>query len=239
VGKGRRVFVATHKKLKPILQTYETPFEMSAGHYGKINGSNKWQDFDTCVIFGLPHLPDTWSPNVFMAHQGEQSEEWLNDENHREFNNKQDIRKALKHGQMVVTVVQAINRVRCRRVINHWGECPPATVYLLIPNGPLGDDIVEGIKQEMPGIKVRGWDYRSQKRKPKRSQVLKGLISYLEIMEEGRVSPTQLAKELGTNLRTIQRLLTKDDLHHTMKQLSVRYEVVRVGKKQQAYFVKV
>ena len=44
IGEGRKVFIATHKELEPMLITYDTSFEMRAGHYGAINGSNDWQD---------------------------------------------------------------------------------------------------------------------------------------------------------------------------------------------------
>jgi hypothetical protein len=235
IGEDRKVFVVTHKDVRPTLETYETPFLMDVGHYGKVNGSNHWQECDTAVIFGLPHLPDTWSPNVFMAHQGERCSEWLSNP---EFNGK-DIRKALKHGQMVVDVVQAINRIRCRRVIDTSGNCPRAVVYLMIPNGELGNDILKGIEQEMPGIEVKGWNYQSQKRKPKRSQVMKGLLTKLQIMDEGwKITPTQIAKELGTSVIAVKKILAKADFQSRLKGIGVSYQVIRTGKTQRAYFVK-
>jgi hypothetical protein len=37
--------------------------------------------------------------------------------------------------------LQAINRICCRRVIDAEGSCPPADIYIMLPQDTLGDAI--------------------------------------------------------------------------------------------------
>jgi hypothetical protein len=243
----RKVFIICHKDVEPILATHTPAFEMSIGHWGAVAGSNEWRECDAVVIFGLPYRRDTWAPNVFMACQGPQTTEWLNGTGERPFNGYKDIRQALNHGQMVTDIVQAINRVRCRKVIDIHGNCPPTEVYLLLPNGDIADILLDGIRREMPGIKVGKWNYSKQRQKkrgrPKRSNHELGLIKFLENMADGRVSPAHIRNVLGMSPTTMARLVSKvddpeTDLAKAMRQTGVKYEVIRTGKTQRAFFVK-
>jgi hypothetical protein len=245
-----RVFVVCHKDVEPVLATHGPPFEMRTGHWGAIAGSNKWRDCDTVVIFGLPYRRDTWAPNVFMACQGPQSTKWLNSPGNRPFRDHKDIRVALKNGQMITDVVQAINRVRCRQVIDEKGNCPVTDIYILLPNDRtyrLHDALLEGIKREMPAIKIVNWDYAGQMQKkagrPRRSNYELALIIYLENMADGRVSVNEIARTLGMSRRTMANLITKIDdpgsaISEVLVKVGVRYEVLGKGQRQRAFFVK-
>ena len=160
---------------------------MKTGHWGKVDGSNEWKDCNTAVIFGLPYRPDTWSANVFMACQGPQETEWLRGEE-RSFNGHVDIRQSLKTGQMIVDIVQAINRVQCRKVIDDQGNCPETDIYMLLPKGHLAEEILQGIRHEMPEINIiEDWDYLSQKHKqkrPRRSNHESALVSTWRIWDQ-------------------------------------------------------
>jgi hypothetical protein len=244
------VFVVCHKDVEAVLAAHSPPFEMLTGHWGAIAGSNEWRDCDTVVIFGLPYRRDTWAPNVFMACQGPQSTGWLNSPGNRPFNNHSDIRVALRNGQMITDVVQAINRVRSRQVIDAKGNCPETDIYILLPNDStyrLHEALLEGIKKEMPGIKVVEWDYAGQKQKkagrPRKSNYEAGLIKFLENMNDGRVPPAQIRKLLSMSPRTMERLIANAsdptlELGQAVQKAGVRYEVIRRGKTRKAFFIK-
>jgi hypothetical protein len=246
----RNVFVVCHKDVEPVLAAHSPPFEMRTGHWGAIAGSNEWRDCDTTVVFGLPYRRDTWAPNVFMACQGPQSTKWLNSPGRRPFRGHKDIRFALKHGQMITDVVQAINRVRCRKVVDEEGNCPQTDIYILLPSSRvknLADDLLEGIKKEMPGIKVVEWDYRGHKEnnagRPRRSNHELGLITFLQNMNDGRVAPAHICNVLGMSPRTMQRLIATasdpmSELAPAMEKAGVRYETIRMGRTQRAFFIK-
>jgi hypothetical protein len=95
-----------------------------------LTGTHK--DFDTAVIFGLPYRDKAWSANTFMALRGLQNDSWLNADGDRPFGKYQDIRQALEIGRKVVEVVQAINRVRSRKVVDAAGNCSPVDAFMLL-----------------------------------------------------------------------------------------------------------
>ena len=132
-----------------------------------------------------------------MALRGLQTTEWLRADGDRPFKRYRDIRAALNTGQLVVSVVQAINRIRCRRVVDADGNCNPADVYLLLPSGRVGDDVLAGIKQEMPGINVADWSYQDLKRKPRRSGHEEALVRYATNMRRGYQTATTIKQQLG------------------------------------------
>ena len=247
LGEERKVFFCTHKDVESVLMTCDEKLNPKAkkwmtGHWGYVDGSNDYRDCDTAVIFGLPYRPDTWTANVFMALQGPQSTEWLQDPTNRGYEGYLDIRKALMHGQITTSIIQAINRIRCRKVIDDQGNCPKSDVYIMLPKNELGEDILEGIKTLMPGIKVRDWDYDSiSKRKVRRSNHEPALIKFFETMDIGRVASSRLKNFLGIPDTTFERIVAKmkdktTELYKAMKKLKVVYKPS--GKGQRSYLIK-
>jgi hypothetical protein len=68
----------------------------------------------------------------------------------------------------------------------------------LLPKNEIGEDILEGIKTLMPGIKVRDWNYDAiSKRKVRRSNHEPALIKFFETMDIGRAASYRLKNFLG------------------------------------------
>lgn len=243
INKGRKVFICCHKDVEPILTSHETEFEMQTGHWNSIDGSNEWQDCDTAVIFGLPYRPDTWTANVFMAFKGPQTTEWLQKGEQRQWKKHQDIRKALKHGQIITNIVQAINRVRCRRVIDSEGNCPDTEVYILLPHDKIAKEILEGINKSMPGIKVKKWGFEGARKKVKRSNHELAFIKYIQNMEIGKQAIGTVKQILGIPQTSFERLIkiTKDEtsqLYKAMKEAGTSYISNGVGRGNRAFILK-
>ena len=241
---GRKAFVVCHKGVEPVLQKWETTFEMKTGHWGAIDGSNEWRDCDTVVLYGLNYLPSTWTANVFMALQGPQDTEWLRSDGVRQFGDHRDIRKALERGQLSTGIIQAINRIRCRRVNDAQGNCPLSEGYLLLPAGSVADVIRDHIRQAMPDIVIKeDWEFKKHKRRAKASKHGLALVKYIENMMVGRVAVTGVARELGISVPTMKRLVatTKEaesDLSKALRKFGVRYEVVGRGRGARSFFVR-
>ena len=249
LGEDRKVFICAHKDVEPLLMTCDDKLnpkenKWMTGHWGNVDGSNKYRDCDTAVIFGLPYRPDTWTANVFMALQGPQENEWFQDSNNREYEGYLDIRKALKYGQITTSIIQAINRIRCRKVIDDQGNCPKSDVYILLPKDQLADDILDGIKKLMPGIKVRGWNYDSiSKRKVRRSNHEPALIKYFETMDIGRIASSRIKSFLGIPDTTFERIIVKmkdktTELYKVMKELKIVYQSLGCGRGNRSYLIK-
>ena len=250
LGEERKTLVVCHKSVEPVLSKYDTGFQMQTGHWGAIDGSNEWKDCDSAVIFGLPYRPESWTADVYMALQEPTSTEWLRDPEHRPYGDHTDIRKALMYGQIATDVIQAINRVRCRKVVDAQGNCQPTDIFILLPNDGLANELIDAIKQHMPNIKVHEWNYTGQRKKPRASKHEASLIKFIENMEQGsKFSVGFICKTLGIAPRTMDRFKAKlkasdsidsidSSLAKAMKGAGVILKVERKGKTQKGYFVR-
>jgi hypothetical protein len=247
LGPDRSVLVVAHKAVEPHLIGLETPFSrFDVGHWGAIDGRNDWNDYDTAVIFGLSYRDRIWSSNVYMAIQGLQTSEWLSGETPRSFKRFEDVRQALEEGQLTVSIVQAINRVRSRRVVDVEGNCSPVDVYIMLPWDKTGDAVLAGIKAEMPGIKVAEWDFnfgtKAASRGPK-ANTPEALIRFMGNRLPGEASATELKKALGISDRQWDRLSTdlkapKSDLACRLSAIGVHYHVEGRGRGSRSYLLK-
>lgn len=243
-AQDRRVLIVCHKAVKPRVVSLRPNFgAFSVAHWGAIDGRNDWDTYDTAVIFGLPYRDNVWSANTFMSLRGVQTTDWLQADGDRPFRRHKDIRHSLKVGQLVVNIVQAINRVRCRRVIDNEGHCLPTNVYLLLPNDATGVGILEGIKREMPGINVASWDYAHAKRKVRRSNHEEALVSYASVMHAGRKAMSTVKRDLRIPRSSGDRLTSRlrdnrSPLRQRLAEHGVSYIVEGAGRGQRAFIVK-
>ena len=243
--KDRNVLIVTHKKVEPLLKRFDTTFILTTGHWGKIDGSNQWQHCDTVVIFGIPYLPKTWTSNIFMALQGAQDTEWLQDGNARTFGKHADIRQALELGMISTSIIQAINRVRCRKTIDDHGNCKRTDVYIMLTGTELDKAILKDIIRMMPEIVIKNdWDYKPQKKRVKASKFEQALAKFFENMSISRLTPSKISKELGMAMRTMRTLIEKckdpdSELFKVMERNGIKYEVTGSGQKLKAYFEKI
>jgi hypothetical protein len=85
--------------------------------------------------------------------------------------NKERIK--LENTLVTADVIQMINRVSCRNVIDSEGNCPNTTVHMLLPNNAgLSKTILDSIQKEMPGIDIKPWDFvlKTSKKPGKKSK---------------------------------------------------------------------
>ncbi|WP_319409595.1 DEAD/DEAH box helicase family protein [uncultured Desulfosarcina sp.] len=241
---GKDVLVVCHMGVEDKLSKLKTSFQLRTGHWGKVDGSNEWKNCDSVVIFGLPYLPPSWSPNVFMALQGGRTTAWLQDTNQRDNGVHKDIRQALWWGQIATNVIQAINRVRCRKTIDDKGNCETTDVYLLLPHDELANALVRDIKAIMPGVTVRDdWDYVHQKRSVKTSKKEEDFIQFFEDAPSGTYLKSDLVDEIGMSVRTINNIIAKykdrdSDIRKALESLEVVYRVDGSGQTKKALFLK-
>lgn len=241
LGENKKVFICTHKDVEPVLDSYQPEFDLKTGHWGAVDGSNEYRDCDTAVIFGLPYRPNTWSANAFMALKGPQSTEWLQESDKRKWKKHEDVRKSLKHGQIITSIIQAINRVRCRKVIDAEGNCPHTDVYLMLPDDGIGEEILKGIRKEMPGIRTVSWKFSSAKRQVKRSNHELALSKFIMNMNIGRQAITIVKKTLGMSNATCERLISRmkdknSELHKAMTKVGAKY--ISEGRGKRAFITK-
>lgn len=116
---------------------------------GSLDGKNEWHDHDVAVLFGLSYRQRIWANNLYQAIKGRQGTKWLQNNN--------VLRYQMEVKQLTAGIVQAMNRIRCRKTVDAMGNCLPAEVFLVLKEGYEGDAILEGIRAEMPGIVTQPW----------------------------------------------------------------------------------
>ncbi|WP_041633653.1 hypothetical protein [Magnetospirillum gryphiswaldense] len=200
LGQGRRVFLCCHKKVAPYAKTFEPEFaKYSVGHWGAIDGRNDWKDCDVVVLFGLSYRDQlTWANNAFMAFQGRQEDDWIQNPVFKQYD---DVRIEMQRRQIAVSVIQALNRVQCRKVIDEVGNCAPTDAFILLPRGAAGDSILDSIQADMPAIKVAAWDFELDQECSREPTVRRGssheaILAHMESKERGEYPVTDIRNEL-------------------------------------------
>jgi hypothetical protein len=196
----RSVFFCVHKAVEHELpEAGELPFAKTVkAHWGAVDGSNEYADCDAAVIFGLPFRDRvTFPTNVFFALQGVQGDDWLDNPT---WKGQVNLREHMVRRQLSASVIQAINRIRCRHVTDDRGGCPPADVFIVLPLGDQGDDILAAIRREMPGLQVVDWPFEPDGPKVRRGSAgtpHERLLTFMGNRPPGRTSMTVVSCELG------------------------------------------
>jgi hypothetical protein len=199
LSSDRRVFLCCHKAVEPFVKTFDPKFaRFDIGHWGAIDGRNDWKDCDVAVLFGLSYRNPIWANNTFMAFRGRQEDEWLMEP---EFDGYPDVRREMQNRQISVSVVQAINRVQCRKVIDSSGNCSPTDVFIVLPEDVTGEAILNAIETEMPKICVKEWDFGLDSSRKKEPKIRKGsghasLLAYMRNQSPGEYAVAKIKSDL-------------------------------------------
>lgn len=149
---GKKTLFVTHKQNIPMVQAELeenfSEFVTDVVNWGAVTGLNKWQDFDTCVILGLNHKPVSFVQNRVLSNTNEDEAFGVNQKSHFD-----DVRIS----DLVSEIIQAINRIRIRKISNSDGECEAANIYLTLPSV---DKILYEyyIEKHMPNIRIENWN---------------------------------------------------------------------------------
>lgn len=237
----RNVMVCSHKAVRPTIERFATAFgTIHPAHWGNMDGRNDWKDCDTAVLFGLPYLDNIAPANAFAAYHGPLTDDWH--AGNRTFGRHSDIRAALKDGFTIKSVVQAINRIQCRKTIDAAGNCPETDIYILLPATDKAHAIVSAIEQQMPGIRIKDWAVTVTTVKPRRVPTEALLLEHLRTTEPGCYTKSQVIDRLQIAIRTFERLSakiqqTQSILLQKLAEIGVEY-VCGIGRGKEAYFIK-
>ena len=204
-------------------------------HWGAIDGKNEWQDYDAVALYGLPYL-DRIQPEASLI----AIKQWGGGKVTDTAEYQRDIDR-LYWGHIAVKVVQAINRVRCRRIIDRQGNCSVTDVYLLLPPKAQAANITKQIAKAMPHIKGRMWHSPVAKKKLRRSSYEEPLLSYLRILGRGEHLAKDVRNHLTIPQRAFEKLITKikgetSILYHDLANLGCRYISQGAGRGARSYF---
>jgi hypothetical protein len=237
--KGKDVLVITHLIGEPHVEGCRdsVDFKFKAAHWQNLDGSNDWKDCQGVVLVSLPYLPDTWGNNRYMAFKGPQYDDWLQSDEGIEQ------RKVLRFGKLASDIVQALNRVQSRKVINHEGDCPETVGYMLMSkNKEENDVLINHIKRMMPGINIMTFKFQKQQKTLKTNKE-RVLMKFLENAPSGEHHRKDLENITKISSSTMTRMIKKlnepeSKLNRELKKLNVSVETRRQGRSFKTFFVK-
>lgn len=246
VPKERKVLVITHKDLKPQFLQYGHEFKkFDVAHWGAVDGLNHWNDFDTVAIYGLPYRGPAYPRSVFMAYQGVTSSAWLSDKSLRKFKEHEDVVFSIEKSYLTVAVIQAINRIRCRNVIDQRGRSKRCDVFLALPESKLGDEILQGIVSDMPKINVLDWRFfgvsKTPSGRPKKSNMEISFLAWCEMLSSGEYTSKHIMEALNFSRSTWNRIkanLAEDSHELKNKALALGVEYISRGRGKSGLIIK-
>lgn len=178
---------------------------------------------------------------MFFALQGLQDNRWLEQPCWKEYD---DVHQEMQRRQLAVSIIQAINRVRCRKVIDADGNCPPTDIFIVLRNGDEGDAILDHIREEMPGIVLHAWDSEldGPEERIRRGSSHEAMLVLMNHRLPGETATSFIQSELELTregLKDLRRVL-RDEAHPLARALAaggVRY-VSGCGKGSRSYLLK-
>jgi hypothetical protein len=241
-GKSRNTLFICHKSVEHQAVSLSPEFsEFKVGHWGALDGRNDWRTCDTAILIGLPYRGPIWSNNLFMATQGLQTNEWLSNPQWKEF---EDIRLEMGIRQLTTDIIQAMNRVSCRAVIDSLGNCPKSEIYITLPSDKSGDEIITNIKEEMPGIQVETWDLEidGEKALIRKGSSHEGLLVLMNNSDPGEITTKQVMSDLGLSKEGMKSLLKvvrdpNHQLNRALADIGVVYQPIK-GRGDTSFFQK-
>jgi hypothetical protein len=190
------------------------------------------------VLFGLSYRMRIWANNLYQAIKGRQGTKWLQNNN--------VLRNEMEVKQLTAGIVQAMNRIQCRKTIDDKGNCKPCEIYLVLKEGNEGGAILEGIQKEMPGIVVQPWEFNID---GARATIRKGsshdaLVTFMENASAyGEWPMTRIERELSLSkegAKSLRAVLAdpSSNLSQRLAALGVKYETQGSTRSFRANLVK-
>ncbi len=219
---GDKTFIVTHKNSKQYFEEFISEHNdktIEINHWGAITGLNQWQDFDTCVIAGLNHKPATFAQNRSIVNTNE----------HMAFGSDQtSINETIKMTDITAEIIQAMNRIRIRKVISSDGKCASANIYLMLPVFNYSG-YTQHIREHMTNINIVEWNLKLSAQYVRKSyfeQTIEYLTSNLSIGD--KVSIYQPREKLSIDKETYRSIIgkgEKDKLSFQNKMLKLGFDI--------------
>jgi len=187
---GDDVLVISFKELEPTVITYAESVsdrKIRVDHWGNLTGTNKYNTCNKIIIYGLNHKPKEKHRSMHALIKSPELALLHTEENEMEFNE-------LVRSDIVAEVIQAINRIRCRNVIDSDGNCEPTDVFLTLPaHFGSSTEMMVAIKSEMHNINEVKWSVAKEDIKTlERTSFMESFFLQLDVLLKDGVFDVKL-----------------------------------------------
>lgn len=225
------VLVVTFKDIKNELQSYFDTSKVKVENWGNLTGTNQYSYCNKIFLFGLNHKPKEVIINQHTLSKGA-NVSFLDNET-----NKQEIDE-LTVSDLSAEVIQAINRIRCRKTIDADGNCEPCDVYLTLPINTYHLYMMKKfILDEMPSIKFADLNLSiGDDSKRERYSLVETFLNQLEYMcsKDGSglgVKLEDIRYSLGLDAEQFKGVKKSAVVTKTLEANYTYYEIARVDKR--------
>ncbi|MCC8980922.1 hypothetical protein [Bradyrhizobium acaciae] len=238
-----RILVCCHEEFEQkVCNDPSNPARMTFAHYGNIDGRNDWNDYEAVALVGLFYLPVAAHINTAQALLGPQTNDWLQDSQFRAVGTNEDVVIGMQRAHLAATVIQTVNRVRCRRVIDEEGHCLPTKVFLALPADAVGRAIRDAILRYLPGIQITAWPLNARKKRARHDRGIKKLLDFFACSPKGNYTKAQIRKLTPIGAASLDRAIRRlndpsSSEYAQLSELSVTYHL-RNGRGAESFFVK-
>lgn len=209
---GAKTLIVTHEENQAFFHqailNLEIESRVAITYWDEINGSNTWRGYDTCIIAGLNHKRpnyalDRLSINTMngLIVYGEESAE----------------QQEISNSVMSAEIIEAINRIRVRQVINEDGRGYESNIYLILPIEVV-DMHMTNIRQQMKNIQFREWTIRPARNIRNKVLPLEAIVLYLQ---------TNM-REIPIPLEEVEKKFRVGKVHTNTLVIGYRKEVIPV-----------
>ena len=244
-AEDEETFVCVHKDLETKLSAEKPlPDDVHIDHWGNIDGRNDWKDCARAVLVGLSFPPLEWPD---MARQAARGAKHVANEIDQ-LNIGPAVRFMVSNGELqdariTATIVQAINRIRCRKVIDAEGNCPTAEAFITLPDHDQGRRIIERLMTELPGVKIDKWAFEPDGTGASDHAHFKRFEVAVQSLSAGMHLVDDVARQAGLSVnqtRSVKRQLNKADgkgASELINRAGVRYEPGGRGRGNGSYLI--
>jgi hypothetical protein len=234
------VLLICHKAVEALARSFDPRFgRFEIAHWGALDGRNDWQDFDTCVIAGLSFRDEIYANNLVFGLTGlPEDDGWLERPKWGGHNNVREVIRCRSSRRSIASDVGGSS--------TKDGNCLPADVFILLPSGSRGDQMLQAIRREMPGIRESEWTIQLDGPRPK--SVRKGtsgeaLITFMRNAPPGEFRLSDIRQALDVSPKIVEKWqeALRDKTHPltaTLLQMGVVYDVRGAGRGAKSHLVK-
>lgn len=205
---------------------------LKVGHWQALDGRNLFRECDTVVTMSWPYPPQNMAIDLLFADADPElrTDEYLT--------SKKDFLKQLDLGHVGASVIQAVNRGRCRKVTSEDGSCDPMDIFMFMDKETSGDTrtMRETLEREMPNMVFRDWDILKEDGPKVRSGTsAERLLAFLRNTREDRIVVSEALSELGVKPKAQERLRSQmkninSTLGKAVVDLGWTYSLTGVGR---------